>query len=58
MGRLWRVSDCEELVGLVTGDVGVDLVQQYNIRVHRLCVRSLQARVKLIIGVHIIVYRH
>ena len=38
------MSDCEELVGLLTGDDGVGLVQKYNIRVHRLCVRALRAR--------------
>ena len=51
------VSDCEELVGSLTGDGEVGLVQKYNIRVHRLCVRALRARVKLVTGVHIIVYR-
>ena len=40
----WRVSDCEELVGSLTGDGEVGLVQKYNIRVHRLCVRALRAR--------------
>jgi len=30
--------------GLFPGDDGVDLVQKYYIRVHRLCVRALRAR--------------
>ena len=41
---LGRCLTCEELVGLLTGDDGVGLVQKYNIRVHRLCVRALRAR--------------
>ena len=36
--------DCEELVGVFTGDGEVGLVKIYNIRVHRLCVRALRAR--------------
>ena len=40
----WRVSDCEELVGSLTGDGEVGLVQKYNIRVHRLCIRAVRAR--------------
>jgi len=40
----WRVSDCEELVWSLTGDGEVGLVQKYNIRVHRLCIRALRAR--------------
>jgi len=40
----WRVSDCEELVGSLTGDGEVGLVQKYNIRVHRLCIRAIRAR--------------
>ena len=38
------VSDCEELVGSLTGDGEVGLVQKYNIREHRLCIRALHAR--------------
>ena len=53
----WRVSDCEELVGVLTGDDGVGFSQKNNVSVHRLCVRALRARVKLLV-VHIIVYRH
>ena len=26
VGRLWRVSDCEELVGLLTGDDGAEML--------------------------------
>jgi hypothetical protein len=40
----WRVSDCEELVGVFTEDGEVGLVKKYNIRVHRLYVRALRAR--------------
>ena len=40
----WRVSDFEELVGAITGDGEVGLVQKYNIRVHRLCIRAIRAR--------------
>jgi len=40
----WRVSDYEELVGAITGDGEVGLVQKYNIRVHRLCIRAIRAR--------------
>ena len=40
----WRVSDCEELVGSLTGDGEVGLVQKYNIRVHRLCIHAIRAR--------------
>jgi len=38
------VSDYEELVGAITGDGEVGLVQKYNIRVHRLCIRAILAR--------------
>ena len=38
------MSDYEELVGSITGDGEVGLVQKYNIRVHRLYVRALRAR--------------
>ena len=38
------VSDCEELVGSLTGDGEVGLVQKYNIREHKLCIRALHAR--------------
>ena len=40
----WKVSDCEELVGVFTEDGEVGLVKKYNIRVHRLCVRALRSR--------------
>ena len=44
----WKVvEDCltvKNYCGLLTGDDGVGLVQKYNIRVHRLCVRALRAR--------------
>ena len=38
------VSDCEELVGSLTGDGEVGSVQKYNIRVHKLCIRVMSAR--------------
>ncbi len=40
-----EVSGSEELVGGRSQEmVGLGLVQKYNIRVHRLCVRALRAR--------------
>ncbi len=43
-GYTCRVSDCEELVGVFTGDGEVGLVQKNNLSVYRLCVRALRAR--------------
>ena len=40
----WMVSDCEELVGVFTGDGEVGLVQKNNLSVYRLCGRALRAR--------------
>ena len=41
---LGGLAECEELVGSLTGDGEVGLVQKYNIRVHRLCIRATRAR--------------
>ena len=43
----WRVSDCEELVGVFTGDGEVGLVQKkQSKRVQIVCSRTTRARGK------------
>jgi len=47
LGKLWRVSDCEEIVGVFTGDGEVGLVQKkQSKRVQIVCSRTTRARGK------------